>query len=428
VEEHEGAVGARARGLGETGRQEGAGAACRHNRAMEHVLSRAGLRRMTARQADAPHRVASPLELLFDLVFVVAVSQASSNLHHLVSDDHVGQGVVAYLMVFFAVWWAWMNFTWFASAFDTDDWLYRVTTIVQMAGVLVLAAGVHDAMVEFDFTIAVLGYVIMRLAMVAQWLRAAASDPASRATAVRMASGIAVVQVLWLARLALPDEAQMWTFLTLVVLELAVPVWAESRGRTRWHPHHIAERFGLFTLLLLGESLLASANALIDALAEGEHIGELLWLAASGLVITAAIWWIYFAREQHHRLTGLRQGFTFGYFHYVIFAAVGAVSAGVEVEIDELTGHSEISDAAAGLALTLPLAIFLAAVWALLLRGRVAPWVSLVMLVAVGVVALSGLLAYGEYVVAAVVLVGAVAALEVDGARRVRGGLGDRVG
>ena len=93
---------------------------------MTDVLTRIGLRRMTSRNPSEPHRVATPLELLFDLVFVVAVAQASQNLHHLISDDHVGQGVLSYLMVFFAIWWAWMNFTWFASAFDTDDWLYRV--------------------------------------------------------------------------------------------------------------------------------------------------------------------------------------------------------------------------------------------------------------------------------------------------------------
>ncbi len=170
-----------------------------HNRRMTDVLARIGLRRMTSRDTDEPHRVATPLELLFDLVFVVAVSQASQNLHHLISDDHVGQGVLSYLMVFFAIWWAWMNFTWFASAFDTDDWLYRVMTIVQMAGVLVLAAGVHAAMVDFDFLVVTWGYVIMRLAMVGQWLRAAASDPDSRPTALRFAIGIGIVQLLWLA-------------------------------------------------------------------------------------------------------------------------------------------------------------------------------------------------------------------------------------
>ena len=373
---------------------------------------------MTARDDRAPHRVATPLELLFDLVFVVAVSQASGNLHHLISDDHVGQGLLAYLMVFFAIWWAWMNFTWFASAFDTDDWLYRALTILQMGGVLVLAAGVHQAMVEFDFFVVTWGYVIMRLAMVAQWLRAAASDPGSRPAALRFAAGIASVQVLWLLRLYLLDgSAQFWTFFVLVALELLVPVWGETAGRTRWHPHHIAERFGLFTLLLLGESLLASANAIIDALAVGEHTAELIALAISGIVVTAGIWWVYFAREQHARLGSLGAGFRFGYPHYVIFAAVGAVSSGVEVEIDEITGHAAVSGTVAGLALTLPIAIVVAASWAVLLRRSLSTWASAGVLAGAVLIALCGFLPTSEYTVAAALLVAVVIVLEVDAAR-----------
>jgi low temperature requirement protein LtrA len=375
---------------------------------------------MAALDPRSAHRVSSPLELLFDLVFVVAVSQASSTLHHLIVDDHIGQGVLAYLMVFFSVWWAWMNFTWFASAYDTDDWLYRVMTIAQMGGVLVLAAGVQSAMIDFDFSTVTLGYVIMRLALVGQWLRLAISDPASRATAVRFAIGIGAVQVLWVARLATDDVVQFWSFFVLMAAELAVPVWAEHHRPTPWHPHHIAERFGLFTLILLGESLLASANALIDALSEGEHVGELLGLATSGIVITATIWWIYFSREQAHRLRTPRDGFTFGYFHYVLFAAVGAVSAGVEVEIDDVAGDAHISEAAAGLALTLPLAIFLVTVWAVLLRRAVSVAASAVVLTAAVLVASGGLLPIGEYVVAAALMAGVVVTIEVDAAHRAR--------
>ncbi|WP_125132358.1 low temperature requirement protein A [Microbacterium sp. 10M-3C3] len=402
---------------------------------MTDVLTRGGLRRMVARDRHDSHRVSSPLELLFDLVFVVAVSQASSTLHHELSEGVAAEGVLSYFMVFFAIWWAWMNFTWFASAFDTDDWLYRVLTIAQMAGVLVLAAGVHDAMVSFDFLVVTWGYVIMRLAMVAQWLRAAVSDPAARPAALRFAIGIGIVQVLWVARLYLLDPAgQFWTFFVLVVAEVLVPVWGELHGRTAWHPHHIAERFGLFTLILLGESLLASANAVIDALdgslasteavrdAASDHVpmADLLSLAASGLVITAAIWWIYFAREQHARLRTLRDGFRFGYAHYVIFAAVGAVSSGVEVEIDHLSGHSELSDAAAGLALTAPLAVFLLASWAILLRRSVAAWASVCLVFGAVAVGATGLLPRGEYISAALVMAALVVVVEVDEVRQAR--------
>jgi low temperature requirement protein LtrA len=274
-------------------------------------------------------------------------------------------------------------------------------------------------MVDFDFLTVTWGYVIMRLAMVGQWLRAAASDSEARPTALRFAAGIAVVQVLWLARIYLLDDTwQFWTFFVLVAAELAVPVWAESHRRTNWHPHHIAERFGLFTLLLLGESLLASANAMFDALDEGEHIPELLALAGCGIVVAAGMWWLYFAREQHGRLRTLRSGFTFGYLHYVIFAAAGAVSAGVEVEIDSITGHTEISHPVAGLALTVPIALFVLSAWALLLQPSLSRSASASVVVGGILIALSGLLDWGEYGVAAVLLVAIVVVLEADARRR----------
>ncbi|MCI1748433.1 MAG: low temperature requirement protein A [Acidipropionibacterium sp.] len=112
---------------------------------------------MRPRDPSEQHRAASPLELFFDLVFVVAVSFSSQTLHHMEADGHLGAGILGYLMVFFAIWWAWMNFTWFATAFDTDDWLYRVMTIIQMAGVLILAAGTVPAMEHHDFTVVTIG-------------------------------------------------------------------------------------------------------------------------------------------------------------------------------------------------------------------------------------------------------------------------------
>ncbi|MDQ0387262.1 low temperature requirement protein LtrA [Streptomyces sp. DSM 42143] len=94
---------------------------------------------------------------------------------HSVAENHAGEGILDYAMVFFAIWWAWMNFTWFASAYDNDDVPYRIVTLVQIAGVLVLAAGVSRAFEDHDWTAVVIGYVIMRVAMSTQWLRAARS-------------------------------------------------------------------------------------------------------------------------------------------------------------------------------------------------------------------------------------------------------------
>ena len=99
---------------------------------------------MGPRDRDEQDRSATPLELLFDLCFVVAVAQAADQLHHALVEGHIADGVVSYGSVFFTIWWAWMNFTWFASAYDTDDVPYRLLTLLQIGGVLLLAAGVAD--------------------------------------------------------------------------------------------------------------------------------------------------------------------------------------------------------------------------------------------------------------------------------------------
>src|ERR1700754_1405142 len=107
--------------------------------------------RMSARPIDEPHRVSSQLELLFDLTFVVAVAAVTAELAHDIAEGHALAGIVPFLQVFFAIWWAWMNFTWFASSYDPDDVAYRVLTMVQMAGVLSLAAGVPEAIEHSDY-------------------------------------------------------------------------------------------------------------------------------------------------------------------------------------------------------------------------------------------------------------------------------------
>ncbi|AZS47988.1 hypothetical protein CVS53_02698 [Microbacterium oxydans] len=323
---------------------------------------------MRPRDPREPGRTASTLELFFDLVFVVAVSIAAVQLHHQLTDDHVFNGLINYGIVFFGIWWAWMNFTWFATSFDTDDWLYRLLTIVQMGGVLVLAAGIQPAFEEHNYAILIYAYVVMRLALVAQWLRASRSAGQTRRATITYAIGIAVVQALWLASLLLPAGAFLIALVVLVVAELTVPVIAERTGSTPWHPHHITERYGLFTLILLGESLLASANAIIEALHEADTLGPLVGISALTLIVTAALWWIYFWPPHHTTIDGFSSSLAYGYGHYFIFAAAGAFSAGIEVEIDVLTGHSELEPPGASFAYTIPIAVFILGIWALAIR------------------------------------------------------------
>jgi low temperature requirement protein LtrA len=166
--------------------------------------------------------------------------------------------------------------------------------MVQMAGVLVLAAGVGPAFEDSDYGIVLVGYVIMRIALVVQWLRVAVQVPEYRPNALRYAVGISAIQVLWIARLALPDPISIVAFVVLGILEMLVPVWADRTNMTPWHPHHIAERYGLFTIIVLGESVLATSTVVIASKDVAGVSLDLVVVAVSALVLLFALWWMYF--------------------------------------------------------------------------------------------------------------------------------------
>ncbi|RPK32210.1 Bacterial low temperature requirement A protein (LtrA) [Streptomyces sp. ADI93-02] len=123
-----------------------------------------------------------------------------------------------------------------------------------------------------------------------QWLRAARADAQRRGSCLRYAAGIFVLQWGWLARLALPGQAALASFAVLAAAELAVPVWAERAAGTTWHPHHIAERYGLFTLIVLGESLTAAVLAIRTALGTDAELKTVLVISLGGLLSVFALW------------------------------------------------------------------------------------------------------------------------------------------
>jgi low temperature requirement protein LtrA len=162
-----------------------------------------GVTRMAGRDPNEPHRAATPLELLFDLTFVVGFRVAAEQLAHLLAESHPASGLVGFGFAMFAVCWAWINFSWFASAYDTDDWPFRVATMVQMVGVLIFTLGLPEVFGSIDHrphlhnAVAVAGYVVMRIAMGFQWLRAAAQDPARRSACLTYLTTILVAQASW---------------------------------------------------------------------------------------------------------------------------------------------------------------------------------------------------------------------------------------
>jgi low temperature requirement protein LtrA len=316
---------------------------------------------MTARDPAEPSRAATPLELFFDLVFIVAVAKAVEGLHGGLARGVVAESVLNFSLGFFALWWAWMNFTWFASAYDLDDIAYRLSMFVAMTGALILAAGLPITSIERDRRIAVLGYVVMRLALVSQWIRVARGDGPRRQTAKRFAIGVTACQIGWtVAAFTLPPGTWLAVGVPLgTVVELIVPVWAESAGRTPWHPEHIAERYGLFTIIVLGESVLAASLAIQSARTNGGLSAELVTVIVGGLLILFSMWWLYFDRPADRLLPSTRTAFIWGYGHLPVFASVAALGAGLALAVDGSVGQSELGPSATGAAVAIPVAVFL---------------------------------------------------------------------
>lgn len=329
---------------------------------------------MMGRDPDERHRVATPLELLFDLTFVVAFGTAANELAHALAEDHVGAGIVAFCFATFAVSWAWINFTWFASAYDTDDWIYRLTTMLQMVGVLLLALGLHPMFVSvaehgdtLDNDVMVWGYVVMRVAMILQWWRAGLQDRARRRTCRAFIVTIAVAQVLWCG-LALADLPVATTFVLMLVpflVEIGGPAYAETRlEATPWHAHHIAERYGLMVIICLGEGMIGTMTA-ANALAEGGLSWDIGLFTLAGTALTFGTWWCYFAVPTGEILQARRErSFGFGYGAMGLFGSIVAVGAGLHVAAYFLDHHSELGLTATVVAVAVPVAIFVAVFYA----------------------------------------------------------------
>jgi low temperature requirement protein LtrA len=332
-------------------------------------------RRMAGRNPHEAHRAATPLELLFDLTFATSFGLAASEAASVLADGHVIAGLVGFGFASFAICWAWINFSWFSSAYDTDDWLFRIVTMVQMIGVLVLAAGVPRmfAAIErsgrLDNSVMVLGYVIMRVAMVFQWLRAAKDNRVRRRVCLTYAATISIAQVGWVVQIVAPLAASGAIILgsILVLIEVTGPVLAERQaGGTPWHAHHIAERHSLFAIIALGEGVVgtvAAVSAVVDR--QGWTLDAVL-TGIAGMGLTFGMWWVYFLVPsgeilQRHR----NRAPVWGYVQMLVVTSIVATGAGLRVAADFIEGRGTITALAAVLAVVVPVGVFLGLMYAL---------------------------------------------------------------
>jgi low temperature requirement protein LtrA len=358
------------------------------------------LRRMAGRDPHEQHRAATPLELLFDLTFVVAFGIAASEFAHMLAEDHIGAGLKAFLFSTFAICWAWINFSWFASAYDTDDWVYRLMTMMQMVGVIILALGLPAvfASIEegehFANRVMVAGYIVMRIALVGQWLRAAKQDPDRRSACLTYAAFVTVAQIGWVGQI-FTDTTITVAFVIaalLILLEMIGPFVAERRkGGTPWHAHHIAERYGLMAIIALGEGVVgtvASLSAVIGA--QGWSV-DAVFVAIAGTALTFGMWWMYFMVPQSDLLHAHRErSFWFGYFQMAVFGSIVATGAGLHAAAYYVEHHSKLGSVGTVLSVAIPVGAYIGAVY-LLYMLLVRTWDAFhVLLVAMSAVVLAG--------------------------------------
>jgi low temperature requirement protein LtrA len=311
----------------------------RNDMAEEISIRRRPRQRLLTLDTDQSERHASWLELFFDLVFVLAVSKVASILG---SESDIA-GFLKYFALFIAVWWSWVGYTFYADRFESDEIEYRIMTFAAMLAVAALSITVGGAFSAAGDVPFVGCYAAVRLILVAQYARTAYYVPVARSLAVQYVAGFGVAVLFLLASLLVAPPLRYYIWAAVMLIELGTP-FINSRI-TRLIPFdlsHIPERFGLFTIIVLGEAVIATANG-------AAGVPWTIWTAATaalGFAMAACIWWINFdfVEENAIKSPRLLARFVFILCHFFIVASIVAIGIGVEHAIkEEVTGSLQLA-------------------------------------------------------------------------------------
>jgi low temperature requirement protein LtrA len=278
------------------------------------------------------NRSATRLELFFDLAFVLFVARCAD----LLAKDETWSGGLIFAAVLTVGWWAWASTTLYANRFDTDDAVFRVLTFIAMAGVVAMAASVDGIGNDTGRWFA-LAYVVVRLALIAGYLRAWWHLPEARPTIRPYLIGHVAGAVLWTASVAVPTPWRYVLWGVGILADLLGPtVAARLRDAVPLHMEHLPERFGLFIILVLGESVAATVTGLHD----GGWTAPVVIAAGLAFVIAAGLWWLYFdlsggvakRRLLEEGGDNTRQGVHdfYVYIHLPIAVSLATVAVGLE--------------------------------------------------------------------------------------------------
>ena len=231
--------------------------------------------------------------------------------------------------LFVPVWWCWRSFTWYATGFDSDDPRCRIGLLAGMLGVAVLSIGVAGAAGDGESRTFVLAYVGLLIILGGLYGRIWLLFPAARSLARRYVLGYAVSVVIWSASLALQEGARPWLWAVAMVVLIATPVAVLRQPRRAYHAAHIAERYGLFTIIVLGESVVVTVSGL-DAGASTDVVA----VALLGFGIAVTIWWTYFGRYRDAPGGTAVARFVWAQVHVLVFAGIAAAAVGVEFAVE----------------------------------------------------------------------------------------------
>jgi low temperature requirement protein LtrA len=226
-------------------------------------------------------------ELFFDLVFVAAVSQVGAPLGR----EFGFAELFRFTLLLLVIWWAWHGYALYATRFDVDDAIERATTLLQMIAVMFMAANAEQGLDSLSSAGFAAAYGVMRLILAARYLRAAAR-PASRRLALEHAAGFGVAALVWIGSALVTPPARYVLWATALAVDLGTAIVA-ARFTVTAPPHasHLPERFGLFTLILLGEAIVAIMMG-IQGQPEWSVVTALT--ALSSVVLVCGVWWAYF--------------------------------------------------------------------------------------------------------------------------------------
>lgn len=272
-------------------------------------------------------RHADWLELLFDLIFVAAISQISLNL----SANYTFTGFLISIPLFFVIWWGWVGHTFYLSRFGPDDLFHRAFTMAQMIVVASLAINVKGAFGPTQVEFA-LSYALLRFMLVLEYFRAGRNIPQARLLSRHYCIGFGIVTILWLVSIFLPSP---WIYVLwgiAIIIDLLTPITAgDKHYELPPHESHLPERFGLFTIILIGE-------AIISVVVKVSSLGLSFTtdiMGLMGLIIAFSIWWGYFEESKGAESRALKTGRLMGkyqiwlYSHFPLLVGIVAVAAGI---------------------------------------------------------------------------------------------------